>query len=33
MGGVVNPMIWLLYPWKIATVPIVQKAEWASWKV
>ena len=30
MGRVVNPMVWPLYPQKIATVPIVQKAGWRT---
>jgi hypothetical protein len=30
MGSMVNPMIWLLYPWEIATAPIVQKAGWRT---
>jgi hypothetical protein len=30
MGGVVNPMIWLLYTREIAMVPILQKAGWRA---
>jgi len=30
MGGVVNPMIWLLYPQEMVMVPTVQQAGWKA---
>jgi hypothetical protein len=30
MGVVVNPMIWLLYTWEIAMVPILKKGGWRA---